>query len=510
MADQKLTAKTEATTVADSDVIHAVVSGASKKVTKVNFLKELQAEVDTSSFLGLADVDETTFEGKEGQVPMVTIDLATEPATRKLNFERLPTFTDLLGGNAIIRGGVVWRSALTYNVWASSYIINNRTYNTLVSSDVTLAVADATNPRIDVLAIEVTSAEPPVASVVVITGTPAATPVKPTVDLTYQVEVSFRTVAALATVDPDAVNEVVYDELAGDPTEWDITDTPAGANLSDATDPKVGTVAITLPAYVSDVLEFTNTALYTYVADESLVFYMRIVTGLTPKSKLEIKLRNAGADYYLFTAKISQLFDYGFSTSDAGWQLVQIPLSNFNANSRTITQYDEFEITFINTPAIELDWIVIQGGQVNPSNAGVNSVVAGTGISVDSADPQNPIVSLIAGGVVKSNLDASLIARVTANVVTSYAIDRDLGVAFELTMTGATTFTDSNLETGTDTGDILIILDGNFVPTFPAYWEVTPTSDSYDGSVRNLLTVSTINGTGASEDVLYQLQNLTT
>ncbi len=98
--------------------------------------------------------------------------------------------------------------------------------------------------------------------------------------------------------------------------------------------------------------------------------------------------------------------------------------------------------------------------------------------------------------------------RVTANVVTSYAIDRNNGSVFELTMTGATTFTDDNLASGTDTEDIFVILDGNFVPTFPVYWELTPSSDSYDGTVRNLLTVSTINGTGASEDVIYQLENL--
>ena len=107
-------------------------------------------------------------------------------------------------------------------------------------------------------------------------------------------------------------------------------------------------------------------------------------------------------------------------------------------------------------------------------------------------------------------LQARFKTRVTSNVVTSYAIDRDNGNVFVLTMTGATTFTDDNLASGTDTEDIFVILTGNFVPTFPGYWEATPDSDSYDGTVRNLITVSTINGNGGSEDVIYEIKNLTT
>ena len=68
MADQKLTVKTEATTVADTDIIHVVVGGVSRKVQKINFLKELQAELGAQSFVELSDVDETTLEGNEGKV----------------------------------------------------------------------------------------------------------------------------------------------------------------------------------------------------------------------------------------------------------------------------------------------------------------------------------------------------------------------------------------------------------------------------------------------------------
>tara|TARA_R110000787_G_C13436008_1_gene445952 strand:+ start:4307 stop:4792 length:486 start_codon:yes stop_codon:yes gene_type:complete len=108
----------------------------------------------------------------------------------------------------------------------------------------------------------------------------------------------------------------------------------------------------------------------------------------------------------------------------------------------------------------------------------------------------------------RDKLSNELKARVTADVSSTYAIDRSLGVVFELTMTADTTFTDANLVSGTDTNDILILLSGNFVPTFPVYWELTPTSDPYKVTVRNFLTVSTINGD--TQDIIYQLQNLAT
>jgi hypothetical protein len=51
--------------------------------------------------------------------------------------------------------------------------------------------------------------------------------------------------------------------------------------------------------------------------------------------------------------------------------LVTIPLGEFTASSRTITSYDELEITFGNTPIIGLDWIGVQQGiNTNPDIVG--------------------------------------------------------------------------------------------------------------------------------------------
>lgn len=95
-----------------------------------------------------------------------------------------------------------------------------------------------------------------------------------------------------------------------------------------------------------------------------------------------------------------------------------------------------------------------------------------------------------------------------ASVSGSTAIDWNANKVFEFTLTGNTTITDSNLPTGTGTKVIEMVIDGDFTLTVPAYWEPMPGNDDYDGTLRNHLVVSCINGTASSEDVLYSLTNL--
>ena len=97
-----------------------------------------------------------------------------------------------------------------------------------------------------------------------------------------------------------------------------------------------------------------------------------------------------------------------------------------------------------------------------------------------------------------------------ATVTGSTSIDWDAYKVFEFTLTGNTTITDSNLPTGTETKVIEMVVTGNFTLTLPTYYEALPSNDTYNGAVRNHLTISCIVGTTSSEDVIYSLQNLTT
>ena len=63
--------------------------------------------------------------------------------------------------------------------------------------------------------------------------------------------------------------------------------------------------------------------------------------------------------------------------------------------------------------------------------------------------------------------------RVVNNSInTSYIIDHSSGNDFKLTMTGDTSFTESNLPNGSNTTELTIKLTGDFVPTFPSYWDI--------------------------------------
>ena len=74
-------------------------------------------------------------------------------------------------------------------------------------------------------------------------------------------------------------------------------------------------------------------------------------------------------------------------------------------------------------------------------------------------------------------------------VTGSFNLDYDLYETFNLVLTGATTFTESNLPTtGVDTKILVINISGNFALTFPAGWSTSITG-SYNGTVNNLIVV---------------------
>lgn len=444
-----------------TDVLESSYVGQDGKVVVVAAGGGLEFTDQTpAQFLGLTDVGETTYEGKENQVPAVTVDYSTDPATSSLKFRRFPTFEDLYGGNAIINGGVVLRSttALIYNVWSTSFVVNNRYYNINVSDDVTLTQGDATFGRIDVLAIEIDSSEPPNASVVVIEGVPSASPVKPTIDLSNQVEVSFVNVAANQFIDPNAITDTIYDDNTGEPNEWDNVLTPTGANLNDGTDPKVGTVAMSFPVYTStDVLSFKKDSMITFVPDESLIFYIKPDVRFPLKSSLNFKLINSATlGYWSISLSTTNLQNYGFDLDGFGdWQLVQIPLSELIANSRNEIEYDTLELTFSKTSALSLDWMVIQGDVANPSTGtleGYNEsgTQAGRNLLIKIGDLLGTFIEI-------DEINGKAILNMTADEIDAQSDDRNLTNKDYISKISAQGYT----ETGSSITDDLKVVIGD-------------------------------------------------
>ena len=322
------------------------------------------------TFLNLQDVSETTFEFQEGKA--VTVDLSEgDPGVYSLKFTDLPTYEDIYGGNAIIKGGLIKRPGenLDFTIWGEKYIINGQFLQIPISGDVTNSPGDAFFDRQDVYFIETDNANPPNITVGILEGTPSANPTIPTLDLSTQVQVSVTLVKANATIDPNSSIDTIYDENSGLPTEWTNTKIPTGADMAYAIDPAVGTFSILLAAIGgSDTMRFLNDSDITYVGEEKLVFYIKTVLTFTAKSRIGFKLLNSSTgDYWILTVSPTTLRNYGYNPSSVDWQLIQINLSDFTASNKFATLYDTLEIIFTATPVFSLDWIVLQGGVPNPS-----------------------------------------------------------------------------------------------------------------------------------------------
>jgi hypothetical protein len=322
----------------------------------------------------LTSITEDTAPSQQDWIHTVDVSASALGTSKKSKIQsilaQVPSTNDMVVPNGIIRGGIVHQSGMIFNCWATKYIINNQVYTTNVNEQITLSAADVSNPRWDVISVRVTQSEPPVVSIEVTEGTPAASPVKPTLDLTTDVELSSRIVLTGETTPAEVTTEVVYNEDAQEPTEWDNTSIPTGSIMGDETDPKVGTKSATLIATAADTMEFTKATDYTYDPTETLAFYYRITDGGTTfkanESKINIKLRK-GSDYYLYGINVDALPNIGLKFSATGWQLLSIPLSEFQGTSE-FSAFDELVFEFINTPAMEFDWIVFQSGLGTPTN----------------------------------------------------------------------------------------------------------------------------------------------
>jgi len=259
-------------------------------------------------------------------------------------------------GNAILKGGYSWTgTGLDYYVWVDSYIINSVAYNNPISDTVTLSAGHATLDRFDVFALQLSATEPPVPSIVVVEGTPSASPVEPSLDLTDQVKIGLRLVLATETVDTTTTVNLIYDENV----EWTNTTLPSGASLTTATDPYSGTKNFLTPAADLDSVSWTDSGLTTFASGDSLIFAFRTV--IQSNGGIQVKLINSSSGaYWLKSLTASDLKNFVINDTADLWYLGQIKFSEFQASS-SATQYDRVEIAFKGTAQFELDKVEIQG-----------------------------------------------------------------------------------------------------------------------------------------------------
>lgn len=215
-------------------------------------------------------------------------------------------------------GGVVNTSGLSFAVAAASYYIDS-TLRTSAEQTITLAAADGSNPRIDVLYLD------DAGLLGKITGTPAATPSPPSVDPGTQLYLTFVLVPASAVTFTGITTTDIYLEA----TEWTPTVSGSGFTAASTNNPYAGTKDIELTNVTAgSYVKLVAGAPISFDGEGNLVFRIRSKAAWNSKRSLQIQWFLAGV------AKGSPVTlrsgAYGFdSTQTASYQLAVIPKSAF-------------------------------------------------------------------------------------------------------------------------------------------------------------------------------------
>ena len=256
-------------------------------------------------------------------------------------------------------GGVSWVGSLNFIVSTATYVIAGIQY-TSPQTSITLAAADPTNPRIDVIAVDDTS------SVVVLTGTPAATPQAPSVDPASQLALTFVLIPATATVPPGASNETIYLEDAGPTAEWTTTSSGSGWNLASTNNPYQGTKDIEATAVAKNsFVNFAKGSTVTFPNYNQLVFYIRSKATWASARALTITWYLSGVP--VGTAINFKDGTFGFSSSNTTtYQQIVIPTSQFAVPANVDALRMTVSGSGATTIGFYLDDIILQASQIPP------------------------------------------------------------------------------------------------------------------------------------------------
>jgi hypothetical protein len=292
----------------------------------------------------------------------------------------------------VVSGGVVaWQSGMVMNV-SRTVISIDGTLTTIEADDVTLATADATHSRIDVIVANSGG------EFVVKTGTPGENPVKPVANPDTEVELSQVIVPAGASA--PAITQI---NLYLENEEWTAAANSGRLAVGSTNAAYSGTKSI-------EGTGVLNNDYVTLTADEDtdlgattvLSFYMKLKAAWDPAHRLRF-------EFFLNGSRVSRVLElYAFMNFDSNnsttWQHVAIAMSDFNIAGGVV---DQLKITVrkLQSGACDLflDNIVIQDGTptalVQPS---ITTIVADNG-SLTAYTP-NQQISIVGAGTVTTDI----------------------------------------------------------------------------------------------------------
>lgn len=265
----------------------------------------------------------------------------------------------------------IWSGVgLTYDVIYTSYYLDNILYPGGTVQR-TLSPSDLTNPRFDLIKVDMTGVQ-------VATGTPSASPEIPTADPNTELAISPVLVDAGALTPTGVSDESVYKESA----EWSRTTNNGTVNFNANTNPFQGTFHIDCGAFTNgQYLRFTDSVI-NQIADFSLLkFYVNLKATFASTAKFSVRFYNGSTSVSSTVTIASGSYNFLRTTINT-YQTVIIPLSDFTFSS---SNFDRIEIVMVgaNTSGFRMDNIVLsQGiGSSSPEQKAITSVITDSGIA---------------------------------------------------------------------------------------------------------------------------------
>lgn len=222
--------------------------------------------------------------------------------------------------NGLISGGrVTWIANYDYEVSAAVYVIDGVLYTSPVTP-LTLTPSDPALDRLDTFIL--TNA----GTATFLTGTPAADPLEPDIDVTTQLRIAFALVTA-ASVAPTLPTEDIYLEN----TEWVTAVSAATWNPASGSNPFAGAVDIEGTAVANNqFITFTPALFPSLLLLDSLVFKIRSKAAWSNPSRLVFQFQNGTTIIGNAVQIGGNANPYGFISSVVGsYQNINIPLADF-------------------------------------------------------------------------------------------------------------------------------------------------------------------------------------
>lgn len=308
----------------------------------------------------------------------------------------------------LVSGSAVWDTLLDYNVTNCSYFILGNFYTSLATT-VTLAPADSSNPRIDIIYLDT------LGNVGILTGIPSPDPIKPIVDPLSQIELTHININAQGTSPAGISKQIVYNENLQVPTEWNTPTSTSAANYDYLISPYTGFKSANSKTTYN--LQFNNTfnvnadtcaLLSMYLMQNGIVTTTIELSGIQ-KPTYYVQLFKAGIGV---TNKIGIINGfYGYSISDiGGYQNVVIPFPDFTFANSLDKTFDEILITnaAITRSTVQFDYITIQkGGNLPPIVSNYWSLSGNDNSSFPTAKlgtTSNDQVSIVTNDVERINI----------------------------------------------------------------------------------------------------------